>query len=157
MRLLQSSNDAIIIDDSYNSSPVALHEALRALEELRVRGKKIAVLGDMLELGNYSTDAHKKAGKKTAEVVDLLITVGIRAREIAKGAHREKLYKRSIFEFDSLEQVSEKLKSILEPGDAVLIKGSQSMRMEKIVEEIMAEPERKKELLVRQDKEWLNR
>ncbi|MDO8625919.1 MAG: UDP-N-acetylmuramoyl-tripeptide--D-alanyl-D-alanine ligase, partial [Candidatus Magasanikbacteria bacterium] len=104
MRMIEGVKFTTVIDDTYNSSPVAVAEALRTLAEVKVdaspsaqdlaqgdpearpRGRKIAVLGDMLELGKYSIKAHEKAGKETVGATDILVTVGLRARDIAMGA-----------------------------------------------------------------------
>lgn len=157
MRLIEGMNNSVIIDDSYNSSPIATNEALKTLFELQIRGKKIAVLGDMLELGTYSSEAHRKIGGQVALSSDVLITVGIRSRDIARGAHKAKMYKRNIIECNDADEAGERARERIGEGDVVLVKGSQSMRMEKVVERIMAKPDRKKELLVRQDDEWLNK
>ena len=162
MRLLPGIKKSIIIDDSYNASPVAMESALETLKEIKAYGKKIAVLGDMLELGKYSTEEHKKAGTLAASFCDVLVTVGVRARGIADGALDAKMDENNIYQFDSAREAGKYLETLLGDGDVVLIKGSQgsganSIRMERAVEEIMAEPERKTELLVRQDGEWEKR
>lgn len=157
MTLLEGIKDTTIIDDSYNSSPIAMEEALNALAQVSVSGRKIAVLGDMMELGHYSVDEHKKTGQKVAEFCDLLVTVGVRARHIAEGALIGGMNEKQIRQYDDATQAGKELEPILKEGDIVLIKGSQSVRMEKAVEEIMAHPEQKKKLLVRQEKEWLAR
>jgi len=157
MRLLSGVKGSIIIDDTYNSSPVALHEALNTLERVETSHKKIAVLGDMLELGVYSTEEHKRAGKHAQEVADILITVGIRARGIAEGALDNNMSEKKVFQFESSLEAGQYLQTILKTGDVVLIKGSQGVRMERTVEEIIADPLQKEKLLVRQDKEWMDR
>lgn len=157
MKLIEGINNSIIIDDSYNSSPEALKEALNTLADVNVAGKKIAVLGDMMELGNHSADEHLKIGKLAASTVDILITVGIRAKYIAQGAHEQKMKKKDIFEFSDSKRTGEKLAKILQDGDIALVKGSQSVRMERIVERVMAQPEKKFKLLVRQEEEWSRR
>lgn len=162
MRLLPGLKKSIIIDDSYNASPVAVASALETLKEIKAYGKKIAVLGDMLELGKYSTEEHKKIGALAASFCDLLVTVGIRARGIADGALDAKMNEENIYQFDASREAGKYLEKLLNDGDIVLVKGSQgsggnSIRMERAVEEIMAEPERKRELLVRQDAEWEKR
>ena len=118
---------------------------------------KIAILGDMLELGGESENEHKRIGEKSALASDVLITVGSRAKGIAEGALKQGLSKENIFQFDNSKIAKEFIKAMVETGDAILIKGSQGIRMERIVEFIMSEPERKKELLVRQDAEWAKR
>ena len=94
MKLIEGINDSVIIDDSYNSSPEALKEALNALADVNVAGRKIAVLGDMMELGNHSVEAHLEAGRAVAQTADILITVGVRAKYIAQGAHEQKMKKK---------------------------------------------------------------
>lgn len=157
MRLIPGIKETTIIDDTYNSSPVALHEALNTLDHIDAVHKKIAVLGDMLELGVYSADEHKRAGKHVAEVADILITVGVRARGIAEGALDGKMSEKKIFQFESSREAGKYLQTILKAGDVVLVKGSQGVRMERTVEEILADPLLKEKLLVRQDAEWMNR
>ena len=157
MRIISGVKNTWVIDDTYNSSPVALQEALLVLGSLSSKGKRIAVLADMMELGSYSVDAHRFAGVQAAQVCDILVTVGIRARGMAQAAAKAGLSKKKIFEYDSSREAGKAVEQMLNPGDIVLVKGSQSMRMERVVEEIMTEPERKNELLVRQDSEWERR
>lgn len=154
MRLIAGIKETLVIDDSYNSSPVAALEALATLLSLRVRGKKIAVLGDMLELGAHTASAHKEVGERAAKVADLLITVGIRAEDIAEGALAAGFPESKILQFERSSEAGKELEMRLQSGDVVLVKGSAMMRMERVVEEVMAEPERAKELLVRQEGEW---
>lgn len=157
MRILPGVKHTTIIDDSYNSSPVALHEALNTLDMIETSGRKIAVLGDMLELGTFSPESHKKAGEHVGKIASKLFTVGVRARGIAEGALSGGLSEKKIFQFEDSRIAGKELELILKKGDVVLIKGSQGVRMEKAVEEILENPEKKEELLVRQDKEWLDR
>jgi UDP-N-acetylmuramoyl-tripeptide--D-alanyl-D-alanine ligase len=155
MRLIDGMKSSVIIDDSYNSSPIALRGALKTLSELEARGKKIVILGDMLELGSFSSEAHRAVGEQAAESANTLVTVGIRARDIARGAHKAGMYKRNIIECNDAYEAGEKAKELVAEGDIILVKGSQGMRMERVIEAIMREPERKRELLVRQEDEWL--
>ncbi len=157
MKLLEGIKSTVIIDDTYNSSPIALSLALYALKNIETRGRKIAVLGDMMELGKYTIEAHKAAGFEVARDADMLFAVGQRAKFIAEAARLEGMKEESIFMFDEARLAGEKLQEIIEPGDAILIKGSQYVRMERTVEEIMAKPDEKEKLLVRQEKEWLAR
>ena len=159
MRIIPGIKKTLIIDDSYNASPVAVTAALGTLEEIKCYGKKIAVLGDMLELGKYSKEEHKKIGAIAASFCDILVTVGIRGRGIADGALDAKMDENQIYQFDSSREAGKYLEKIIDDGDIILIKGSQGsgankIRMEQAIEEIMAEPERKAELLVRQSEEW---
>jgi UDP-N-acetylmuramoyl-tripeptide--D-alanyl-D-alanine ligase len=147
MRIVEGINGSTLIDDTYNSSPVALAEALNTLKKVKAK-RKIAVLGDMLELGRFSIDEHKKAGERAREVADMLVTVGMRAKYMEAGPERR---------FNTSREAGFYLKDKLEKGDVVLIKGSQSVRMEWCTEMLMAHPEMKKKFLVRQDKEWQER
>jgi len=158
MHLVEGIKETIIIDDSYNSSPVAARKAIETLGDIRVAGeRKIAVLGDMLELGKYSTEEHKKLGKIVSTNCDFLIAVGVRAREIAEGALLGGMSEKNILQFETSERAGKYLQNFIEKGDILLIKGSQSIRTEKVTEEIMLHPENKADLLVRQETEWLKR
>lgn len=157
MRLIKGIKNTTIIDDTYNSSPVAAAEALNALKSLEHAKRKIAILGDMLELGRFSIDEHKKIGVAAASLGDILVTVGVRSRYTAEGALQSGLRDDQILQFDDSREAGAYIQNILGEGDAILVKGSQGMRMERIVEEIMQSPEDKEKLLVRQDKEWENR
>lgn len=156
MRIIQGLKDSIIIDDTYNSSPAAAHSALEMLADIKGYKKKIAVLGDMLELGRFSKEAHIEVGKRVAQSASMLCTVGLRARAIAETALDNGLPESSVRQYEQGEsqRAGKELEPLLDKNTLVLIKGSQSMRMEKAVEEIMAEPARAPELLVRQDPDW---
>lgn len=153
MRLLDGIKNTLLIDDSYNASPAATLAALQSLEPIKNK-RKVVVLGDMLELGRQTERAHRLVGREVAKRADLFIAVGQRMRLAVEEAQKQGMAKGRIFCFDSSEQAKKTVQQEIEQGDVVLIKGSQSMRMERIVEEIMAEPQRAKELLVRQTKEW---
>ncbi len=157
MHLISGIHDSLIVDDTYNSSPAALEAALGTLAAIPAKGKKIAVLGDMMELGKYSVDEHRKAGMLVATCASLLMTVGIRARDIAGAALDAGMSDSAILQYEDAERAGEELARLLQPGDIVLIKGSQAVRLERTTELIMAEPERIKELLVRQEPEWKKR
>jgi len=128
---VQSSSGALILDDTYNASPQSTFSALNLLNELE--GHKIAVLGDMLELGQYELHGHKMVGVRAAEVVDELITVGERALIIAKTARQTGLPTEAVTEFEDSEQVIAFLVNRLGKNDVVLVKGSHAMRMDRIV------------------------
>ncbi|MEX0917692.1 MAG: UDP-N-acetylmuramoyl-tripeptide--D-alanyl-D-alanine ligase [Candidatus Paceibacterota bacterium] len=154
MRLLPGIKETLVIDDSYNSSPVAMERALLTLKEIRGAKRRIAVLGDMLELGRFSSEAHQEAGKQVANTAQILVTVGIRSRVIADSALHHGMNKESVFQYDDAQTAVRELSGILADGDVVLVKGSQSIRLERVVEGIMAEPKRASELLVRQSRAW---
>lgn len=157
LRLIPGVKNSLIIDDSYNSSPVAAETALSALGELEVTGRKIAVLGDMLELGKYSIAEHLRIGELAGKACQILITVGIRARGMAEGALNAGLSEKNIFQFEDSREAGKHLEGLLEAGDVALIKGSQSIRMERAVLEVMLHPEDKEKMLCRQDEEWAKR
>lgn len=154
MRILPGLKDSTIIDDTYNASPVAAEAAVEALKSIKTKGRHIAVLGDMLELGKFTIDEHKKLGKLAGEFCDLIIAVGPRAKYIVEGALDADMSEKKIVEFDDSRLAGKYLEENLKAGDVILVKGSQGIRMERVVEEIMAEPERASELLVRQEEEW---
>lgn len=158
MRILDGVGDTTIIDDSYNSSPIAALAALDILQLLPVRGRRIAVLGDMRELGIKSKEAHELVGKRVADVADLLITVGEESYILADAALTAgmKLENIKSYGYGESKRAGADMAKQLHAGDVILVKGSQNMiRMEHFVKEIVAEPNRAKELLVRQEDEWL--
>lgn len=149
MRILPGIKRTVIIDDTYNASPVAVLAALLSIVELDGDSRKFAVLGDMLELGSLSEEEHAKIGQAVARYkFDVLITVGERSRDIARAARTSGMSEDYIFEFGSTKEAGRFIQDRIEPGDIVLIKGSRGMHMERVVKEIMAEPERAGELLV---------
>ena len=149
MRVLAGIKRTILIDDTYNSSPNAAKSAVQTLASLRIGREKYAVLGDMLELGQISEEEHQKLGMLVArEGIDYLICIGERARDIARGAEMAKMDKDKIFEFDNTKNAGLFIQKRLEQGDIVLIKASRSMHLEAVAKEIMAHPEKAKELLV---------
>lgn len=153
MRLIEGIKNSNIIDDSYNSSPMAAHAALDVLKDLEA-GRKIAVLGDMLEIGKYTIEAHKTLGQKAKDIADVLVTVGLRSKFASDEALALGMEKSKILHFSTSKEAIQTLKDLIEEGDLILVKGSQGMRMERIVEEIMAHPEDAGKLLVRQDDYW---
>ncbi len=157
MRIIKGLKGTTLIDDTYNSSPVATTQALHTLGEIKHAKRKIAVLGDMMELGRFSQLEHEKVGGEAAKMVDILVTIGVRAHKIAEGALENGLHEANILQYEDALVAGRELQNLINPGDVLLIKASQSIRAEKIVEEIMAEPERASELLVRQDEEWQRR
>ncbi len=157
MKVLEGMKDTRIIDDTYNSSPVAAYAALEVLGAIKTKGKKIAVLGDMLELGKFTAEEHKKLGALAGEQADILFAVGLRAKYLVEGALESGMSEKKILEFTDARTAGKYLEGMIEKGDVILVKGSQSMRMERAVEEIMAHPEEASGLLVRQEEEWKNR
>ena len=155
MHLLKGINDSLIIDDTYNSSPFACEFGLKTLGEIKSKGRKIAVLGDMLELGRHTEEAHKNIGKIAKENAEIIVVVGSRAKTIKNGALEAGLNLENIFEFNNSQEAGEFLKNFVQKNDLVFMKGSQGMRMERAVEAILLDQKNKSNLLVRQDDEWL--
>jgi UDP-N-acetylmuramoyl-tripeptide--D-alanyl-D-alanine ligase len=127
---VRSSQGALLLDDTYNASPQSTLAALNLLDELD--GRKVAVLGDMLELGRYEEQGHQMVGIRAAEVVDVLITVGKRAKLIAESARTRGMTADQITEVDETPQAVDVLRKQLRSNDVVLIKGSHGMRMDVI-------------------------
>ena len=144
MNIIPGINDSTIIDDSYNSSPDALHEALSTLSYIETSGKRIAILGDMMELGRYSADEHRRAGIHAIESCKIIITVGLRAKLMNGNIN-----------FESSNDALEYVKGVVGKRDIILVKGSQSARMERIVKVLMSQSEKASSFLVRQEPEWL--
>ena len=128
---VRSRSGALLLDDTYNASPQSTLAALNLLGELD--GRKIAVLGDMLELGQYEQQGHEMVGIRAAEIAEVLITVGKRGRMIARAAWEAGLPSERISETESTQEAIKVLEALLEPDDVVLIKGSRGMRMDAIV------------------------
>lgn len=142
--------DMKIINDCYNANPQSMREALLTLKGIQTYGRKIAVLGDMLELGQNSADFHYQIGKLCGACqIDILITVGNLACHVRRGAEEAGILKENIFTpldskrltgftLDNTQSTAQLLSNILKPKDVILIKGSRKMRMEEVVERLMA-------------------
>lgn len=159
MRLIDGVKNTIIIDDTYNASPRAAQVAVETLAAMPVgseRGERYAVLGDMLELGAITREEHEDLGRMVVDQgIDFLITVGPASKQTASAALEEGMEEHRIAKFDSAQTAGVFLQEKLEPGDVILVKGSQGVRMEKIVREIMAHPEDAPQLIARTYGKWL--
>lgn len=157
MNVLAGLNHSFIIDDTYNSSPESCASALEVLGRIKLsdNSKKYAVLGDMLEIGDYSEEGHRNVGAKVFESgADYLVLVGVQAKLIAEGALKAGFKDANIFYFESSEEAGSFLLKRLGAGDIVLAKASQGIRMEKAVKMIISESDKAQELLVRQGSDW---
>lgn len=128
---VRSSSGALILDDTYNASPESTLASLQILHEMK--GRRIAVLGDMLELGPYEQSGHEKVGVRAAEVADVLVAVGELSKIIARAAREAGMKPEKIFWVPDTSQAIEVLRPLLKEGDVVLIKGSHGLRMDRIV------------------------
>jgi UDP-N-acetylmuramoyl-tripeptide--D-alanyl-D-alanine ligase len=131
MVAVRTENGALILDDSYNASPESSLASLNLLHEMQ--GRRIAVLGDMLELGPYERAGHEKVGIRAAEVADILVAVGELSKIIVRAARQAGLSSNKIIWVPETMQAVDVLKSLLKEGDVVLVKGSHGLRMDRIV------------------------
>ncbi|MHB8903982.1 MAG: UDP-N-acetylmuramoyl-tripeptide--D-alanyl-D-alanine ligase [Patescibacteria group bacterium] len=157
MNLLPGIKNTFIIDDTYNSSPEAALAAVDTLSRIKIdeQSSRYAVLGEMLEIGHYTEEGHRLVGAKVFNNgIDYLVAVAEKSRDFVRGAIEAGMAEDNIFYFDKLEEAADFLQNRIKTGDVLLIKGSQGSRMEKVVKELMAEPEKAEQLLVRQGKEW---
>jgi UDP-N-acetylmuramoyl-tripeptide--D-alanyl-D-alanine ligase len=137
--LVHLKNDIILIDDSYNSNPAALESVLEGLAGLPSR-RKVAILGDMLELGENEVDYHVQAGRQVARFGwDFLVTVGSLSQHMIEGALSSGMNKEQTLSFEDSVRAAEAIWPLLEEGDFVLVKGSRKIETEKIVEKIKSE------------------
>lgn len=149
-KVLDGVNGSILIDDTYNASPAAVQEILSSLPQITAK-RRVVILGDMLELGRYSKGEHEKIGRLASEVADVVVSVGVRAQAIASSARESG--KTEVLDFPDSYSAVGGLKGVIQEGDVVLIKGSQSIRMERIVASLLNNPTDTSKL-VRQEKEW---
>lgn len=124
-----------VINDSYNSAPASALASLSVLQEVAGNRRSIAVLGDMLELGEYSSEAHRQVGGAVASKhTDHLVAVGEHARDYVHGALEAGMSEENIRYFTNQDEVISYLKNYLQPNDVVLFKGSRGMNLDKIIE-----------------------
>ncbi|HOD96840.1 MAG TPA: UDP-N-acetylmuramoyl-tripeptide--D-alanyl-D-alanine ligase [Candidatus Paceibacterota bacterium] len=135
MQIIKGIKNSVILDDCYNASPLSMKAALETLGHFTQR-RRVAILGDMLELGKYTTEAHEEIGKEVIKKVDFLICVGSAARLIAESAIKHGFDKNKVLVFNNSESASKIIKKEISSNDAILIKGSHAMQLEKIVEEL---------------------
>ena len=136
MEILKTKNDIVIINDCYNASYDSMKAAIEYLSTLRNR--KITILGDMLELGEFSKELHEKVGIEVAKnKIDILITIGLESENIALGAEKSGMDKATIYKFRCKEDAMEKIKNIVKKGDAILIKASNAMKFDEITKELL--------------------
>ncbi len=128
---VRSESGALMLDDTYNASPESMLAALNLLAELD--GHKVAVLGDMLELGQYEKQGHEIVGVRAAEVADALITIGTLGHLIGTAAHLAGMQSGKITEFENTDEAITYLQKSLTDKDVVLVKGSHGIRMDRIV------------------------
>lgn len=137
MEVKQSGGGWTVLNDSYNAGPTSTASALDIMRRLPCTGRRIAVLGDMLELGEISRDSHREIGVKVNEYgIDYLLVKGALSAEIATGAISSGMNPDRVIEFENNDLIYEKLKSIVKKGDIILIKGSRLMKMEEVADRL---------------------
>jgi UDP-N-acetylmuramyl pentapeptide synthase len=138
METFVSASGVTVINDAYNANPTSMRAAIGALEDLPTRGRRIAVLGDMAELGTLTELAHFELGEEVARsTVDLLVSVGELGRRIADGAKAAGMPAETVRPCANADEASEVIDDVLEPGDTVLVKASRVMGLETVVEGMM--------------------
>lgn len=134
MQVFTTPDGITVLNDAYNANPTSMKAALVALKDMTQEKRKLAVLGDMLELGTLAEMAHFEIGELVSDVeVDFLITVGTRSRRIAEGALSKGMKPESVVQCENIEEAGRALVENVKPGDAVLIKASRAMELEKVV------------------------
>lgn len=157
LRIFEGINGSTVIDDSYNSSPKASELALSVLQSLITKGKKIAVLGHMAELSAEATESeHIKIGMLAGEVCEMIIFIGRYNEYYLEGVRKTRFNLDNLFLFNESTEAVEVMKNAIRENDIILAKGSQSARVEKVVREMLANADDKKEIC-RGESQWKNR
>ena len=138
MRLIPGVKNSWILDDTATASDLTMLEALAVLKGIEIAGQRIAVLGDVLNIGKYAIEAHETVGEKAEKSVDLLFTVGDRAKFFAGGAKSNGMPADKIFQFSNAKEAALVLRQEIKEGDIILVDGSKEMNMIDIVKEITA-------------------
>ena len=135
-QIIKSAQGIKIINDTYNANPTSVRAGLNTLSQI-AEGRKIAILGDMLELGEVAEKEHYKLGSVIIEEgIDYLITIGDLALKIAEGAEDKGLDKSKIFTYNRKREAIDKIEEIMETDDTILVKASRGMKLEEIVASI---------------------
>lgn len=143
MEVLTIPGEISIINDSYNANPVSMAAALETLRQVKKQGRGFAVLGDMLELGDESAALHSQVGAKAAqEGVDYLLALGEQASHLLAGAAEAGMDSNRLIQASDHQEIASQVRNLMAAGDWILVKGSRGMRMEKVVEILVAELEK---------------
>lgn len=156
MYVLEGAKDSLLIDDSYNAAPAAVFASLDSLAHCTVEGaRKIAILGDMKELGDQSQDIHYQVGVYAGSRADIVIGVGEESQYMIQGF--QSVSQGSTYHFDISEEAADCIEEMITSQDIVLVKGSQAMRMERVSSRILANKRYRSDVLPRQKDEWLEK
>ncbi|MBI2845092.1 MAG: alanine racemase [Chloroflexi bacterium] len=150
---LPGINGSLLLDDSYSANPSACMAALDLLRNIKSE-QKIAVLGDMTQLGSFEEEGHRQVGEKVAQSVHFLVVKGDRARIIASQARHVGMKEEQVYLAYSDEDAFRAVAERVGPEDVVLVKGSLEARMERLAEMFLADPDTAERVLVRQDPAW---
>ena len=157
MNPIKMKNEIIVIDDSYNSNPTSAIEALNTIRAIEFPGRKVAILGNMNELGDYAEKGHREVGKIAGKSIDYAVFVGPNAKFMATEAEKSGLPLLQMKILKTPDEVIRIIDEIIKPGDLILIKASQNgMRFENVVKYLLDDPKIASEILVRQEKKWQN-
>jgi UDP-N-acetylmuramoyl-tripeptide--D-alanyl-D-alanine ligase len=132
---LVRAGDVTIVDDSYNASPASVAAALELLAGLP--GRRVAVLGEMLELGDDHEAGHRRTGEAAASLADALVVVGDGAAQISEGALGAGMARDSVMTVRDRAEALELLRTVLHPGDVVLVKASRGIALDLLVDELV--------------------
>jgi UDP-N-acetylmuramoyl-tripeptide--D-alanyl-D-alanine ligase len=138
MNLCPLACGGLLLDDSYNSNPLSVAAALDGLKEQKGQGRRVAVLGDMLELGEDTVQLHREAGARAAEVVDLLVAVGEYADLLCAGAQTAGLPAEQSIQLADVAAAIGYLQQNQRPGDRILVKGSRGIKLDKLATALRA-------------------
>ncbi len=154
MNLISGINKSLIIDDTYNASPISTLAAIDTMSQINAK-RKILILGDMFELGEDSESGHMEVIRAVLEgKFDKLILVGTRMHKSAQELLGKNNCIKSVLFFSNPDEAGRIIKNTMKEGDLILVKGSQGMRMEKVIEKIISESEEIEKVLCRQSKKW---
>jgi UDP-N-acetylmuramoyl-tripeptide--D-alanyl-D-alanine ligase len=170
MRILEGIYNTVVIDDSYNASPKAVEHGINTINNINTNSKKIFVLGDMLDLGDFTKSEHERIGELLVNKCDILITSGIRSKFTAKSAIQHGMNGENVYETNNSIEAGKTLIGILDDiveeeyksgktekdigGIIIFVKGSQGARMERVTKMILAKNHNPNAVLVRQEKVW---
>lgn len=139
--LYRLPGEVFLIDDSYNGNPGSMVASLKSLADQSVAGKRIVVLGEMLELGEFAPQAHEELGEQLADFrIDRLFFYGEHADDLFRGLSRSGRFRGEFRRIEDKAQSSQEILKLLQPGDWILVKGSRGMKMEEVVQYILHPP-----------------
>jgi UDP-N-acetylmuramoyl-tripeptide--D-alanyl-D-alanine ligase len=137
MQFIRGINDSVVLDDSYNASPLSMKLAIDTVKSLKAK-RKVAVIGDMRELGMFAGVAHQQIGQQAAKTFDVIVAVGPEAQAFAQAASKARIAKKNIFYAETIDGVLGQLPALIQPGDLVLIKASHSIHLDQAVAALRA-------------------